>query len=70
MPKPSHHSEDAIGADNLSQLLWKEFQIEAMIFPLPKMGLVVRIAAQIYLERQDFIKFAESVKKLQEQDRY
>lgn len=28
MPKPVHHSEDAEGADAISQLLWQEFKIE------------------------------------------
>lgn len=70
MPKPAHHDEDGQGADAICQLLWDDFKIEAMIFPLPELGLVVRISGQIYLEKQDYAHFADAVLTLIREGRY
>lgn len=43
---------------------------QAMIFPLPGLGLVVRIAAQIYLTKDDFTHFANAVLDLMEKSLY
>jgi isopenicillin-N epimerase len=70
MPKPTNHAEDGEGADAISQLLWKDFKVEAMIFPLPELGLVVRISGQIYLDRDNYTHFAKAVLALIQQNRY
>jgi len=70
MPKPNHHEEDSEGADAICELLWKHHHIEAMVFPLPELGLVVRISGQIYLERNDFDQLASAVLHLIQRDHY